>query len=75
VLWDIELKTAEATDQLQALALKRVAALAGQQEPATLGQAILSPEKRHLQLTRPSPTRIRFLNTFEAATAATLGAQ
>jgi hypothetical protein len=73
VLWDIELETAEATDQLQALALKRVATLAGQQEPATLGKAILSPERRHLQLTRPSPTRIRFLNTFEAATAATLG--
>jgi hypothetical protein len=73
VLWDIELDTTEATDRLQTLALKRVASLAGRQEPATPGKAIMTPDKRHLQLSRPSPTRIRFLNTFEAATAATLG--
>lgn len=73
VLWDIELENAAVTDQLQAAALKLVATMAGRQEPATLGQALVSPEKRHLQLTRISPTRLRFLNTFEPATAATLG--
>lgn len=73
VLWDIELENAAAADKLQAAALNLVAAMAGQQEAATLGKAIVSPEKRHLQLTRISPTRLRFLNTSEAATAAALG--
>lgn len=73
VLWDIELDSTEAADQLQTLALKRVASLAAQQDPATLAKAILTPDKRHLQISRPSPTRIRFLNTFDAGTAAKLG--
>ena len=73
VLWEIEMRSAEAADKLQSSALNLVAALAGQQEAATLGKAIVSPDKRHLQLTRPSPTRVRFLNTSEPATAATLG--
>jgi hypothetical protein len=73
VLWDIELENAAAADKLQAAALKLVATLAGRPEPATPGQAVVSPEKRHLQLTRISPTRLRFLNTFEPATAAKLG--
>ena len=75
VLWDIELENAAAADKLQAAALDLVAALAGQQESATLGKPIASPEKRHLMLTRISPTRLRFLNTSEAATAATLGSK
>ncbi len=73
VLWDIEMESAEAADQLQSTALDLVAAMAGQEESATLGKAIVSPEKRHFQLTRPSPTRVRFLNTSEAATSAILG--
>lgn len=73
VLWDIELQTPAAADQLQASALKLAAALAGQPAAATLGQTLVSPEKRHLRITRPSPVCIRFLNTFEAATAAALG--
>lgn len=73
VLWDIELDDPEATDALQAQALNLVAAMGGQQDPAVLGKAVISPEKRHLQLTRISPTRIRFLNTAEAATASLLG--
>lgn len=73
VLWDIELKDPAAADQLQSAALQLVATLAGQQDSATLGKAIVSPQKRHLQLTRPSPTRVRFLNTADPATAAALG--
>lgn len=73
VLWDIELDAAKAADALEALALNLVAAMAGQQDSATLGKLVKSPENRHLQLTRISPTRIRFLNTAEAATATSLG--
>lgn len=75
VLWDFELENAAATDKLQAAALKLVATMAGRSEPATLGTAIITPGKRHLQLTRISPTRLRFLNTFEAATAISLGSK
>jgi hypothetical protein len=57
VLWDIELETPEAADKLQAAA----------------SQLAVAQEKRHLKITRPSPVRVRFLNTFEAATAAALG--
>lgn len=63
VLWDIELENAEAADKLQAAASRLVAAMAGAQE------------KRQLKITRPSPVRVRFLNTFEAATAAALGSK
>jgi hypothetical protein len=73
IMWDIELLDATATDKLQDVALDLVAAMAGQEDAATLGKAILSPEKRHLQINRPAPTRLRFLNTSEAATAAALG--
>jgi hypothetical protein len=72
VLWDIELENSAATDKLQAAGLKLVATLASRPEPAALGQ-VVPPGKRHLQLTRISPTRLRFLNTFEPATAAKLG--
>lgn len=73
VLWDIEMENAAAAEQLQSAALELIAAMAGRQEPATPGQAIVSPQKRHLQITRPSPVRLRFLNTSQAATAAKLG--
>jgi hypothetical protein len=62
VLWEIELENAAAADKLQAAASQLVVAMTGVQE------------KRHLKITRPSPVRVRFLNTFEAATAAALGA-
>lgn len=71
ILWDIELGSPKAADQFQEIALKRIATMAGQ-ATAALGQASISPENRHLQLTRLSPTRLRFLNTAVAATAATL---
>jgi hypothetical protein len=62
VLWDIELDSKEAADRLQAAASHRIAAMAGLQESATPGKVIVTPEKRHLRISRPSPTRIRFLN-------------
>ncbi|MBJ7394603.1 MAG: hypothetical protein JHC76_01050 [Akkermansiaceae bacterium] len=75
VLWDIELENASAADKLEALALKRVAALAGQHDPVLLGKAVISSQDRHIQITRPSATRIRFLNTAEAVTAEKLGGE
>ncbi len=72
ILWEIELQTPEATDQLQSAALAIIAKTASVTEPATLGKPIISPENRTLLVTRPSPTRLRFLNTREAATATAL---
>lgn len=72
VLWDIELETSDATDKLEAAALGIVASLAGREQPVKAGETVISPNKRHLALARVSPTRLRFLNTFEAATAAGL---
>ncbi len=63
VIWDIELESKEAADRLQAAALNRGAAMAGLQEAAELGKIIITAEKRHLRITRPSATRVRFLNT------------
>lgn len=63
VIWDIELGTPAAADQLQSAALGRISAMANLQQPTTVGTTIATPEKRQLRITRPSPTRIRFLNT------------
>ncbi|GAA5124442.1 hypothetical protein JIN84_12695 [Luteolibacter yonseiensis] len=73
VLWEIEMSDAGAADRLQEVALRIVAGLAGRKSPAKPGQKVTSSDKRHLLLTRPSPTRIRFLNTFEPTTADALG--
>lgn len=54
VLWDIELESAADIDRLEAVA----------------GKSIPTQENRHISLTRVSPTRLRFLNTADAATAA-----
>jgi hypothetical protein len=69
LLWDIELATQEATDQLQTSALKIISSMAGLKESAILAKIITSSEQRNLIVTRISPTRIRFLNTFLPATA------
>ena len=66
VLWDIELDSKDAADKLQSAAL---------QIASNLGKAGDSSGKRNLLVTRPSPVRVRFLNTFEPATAAALGAK
>lgn len=73
VLWEIEMDNAAAADQLQAIAMRIISKLAGRESTAKPGEAVVSPDKRHLLLSRPSPTRLRFLNTFEAATATALG--
>jgi hypothetical protein len=70
LIWDIELDSPAAADQLQAMALARIAALAGTKEPAGWATPVVSPTGRHLQLSRPAPTRLRFLNTATPATAA-----
>jgi hypothetical protein len=73
VVWDIELGASAPADQLQAAALDRIAAMAGLATPAVLGQTHITAEKRHLRLTRPSPTRVRFINTHTPALATSLG--
>jgi len=72
VLWEIELNSSASADQLQAAALDLTAAMGGREQSATPGEAVVSPEKRYLLVSRPAPTRIRFLNTAEAGTAAGL---
>jgi hypothetical protein len=63
LVWDIELESKEAADRLQAAALDRVAAMAGLNESAELGKISTTPDQRHLRISRPSPVRVRFLNT------------
>ena len=75
VLWDIELESQVATDKLQSAALKLIAKMAGRQESGSLGMTMETSDKRHLLITRPSAVRVRFLNTFEASTAALLGSK
>lgn len=72
VLWDIELESPAVTDRLQAIAVNLTAALAGQQTQGAIGKIILTEDQRHLLVTRPSPTRLRFLNTAVATTAENL---
>lgn len=63
VLWDIEMQSAAAADSLEAAALSAVSTLAGPKAtPASRGAILLSPLQRHLRITRPSPTRIRFIH-------------
>lgn len=75
ILWDIELTSAAAADQLQSVALDLASAQAGRESAATLGEVILSPEKRHWIVSRPSPTRVRILNTALPSTAGSLAAK
>lgn len=63
VLWDIDLDTKEATDQLEAFARRIIATPGDTAKPATAGAPEGSPAKRHRNIHRLSPTRIRFLNT------------
>lgn len=72
VMWDIELESPAATDQLEAVAVNLTAALAGQQTEGTLGKISRTEDQRHLLVTRLSPTRLRFLNTSVATTAENL---
>lgn len=62
VLWEIELDSAEAAEKLQAVALELAAAAAKVSEPAKLGGIMLAADKRHLVVSRPRPTAVRFIN-------------
>jgi hypothetical protein len=69
LIWDIELDTPAAADALAKPALARIAAMAGSGAPAALAVPLATRDGRHLLLSRPSPTRLRFLNTADPATA------
>jgi hypothetical protein len=63
VIWDVELADEKSADRFQQAALQRAAAMAGAAQPAAPGGTLVTPEKRHLRVTRPSAVRVRFLNT------------
>jgi hypothetical protein len=63
LIWDIELDHAAAADRMLPHALARVASLAGAGRSAELGVPLATDAGRHLLLARPSPTRLRLLNT------------
>lgn len=71
LLWEIELTTETAADQLQSAALNLAGKMSGQPAAAP-GKVLVSESKRHLTVTRPSPLHVRFINTSEPATAAAL---
>jgi hypothetical protein len=58
VIWDVEFDSKEAADGFQAAALDYVSAM-----EAGAGENISLSEKRHFRISRPSPVRVRFLNT------------
>ncbi len=63
VIWDVEFETTGSAAAFEKAALLRASAMAGASEPAAPGTTLTSPQNRHLRVTRPSPTRVRFLNT------------
>ena len=57
------LPTPGAADSLEAAALSAVSTLAGPKAtPASRGTILVSSLQRHLRITRPTPTRIRFIH-------------
>jgi hypothetical protein len=73
VLWEIELDSAAAVDRLQAMALRLSTAMSGREDDTHSENPNGAPEGRHLAVVRITPTRLRFLNTADAGTAAKLG--
>ena len=69
VLWEIELESAELAEKLQSVALELISAAANASEAAKLGGIVTSEDKRHLVVTRPRPTAIRFINASTKAFA------
>jgi hypothetical protein len=63
VLWEIELESAEAAEELQSVALELISGSANASETAKLGGIVVSAEGRHFAVTRPRPTAIRFINS------------
>lgn len=66
VVWDIELESEKAAGRLEAMALDRVAAMAGAAAAPVAGEIVTTADKRRLRISRPSPVRVRFLNTATA---------
>ena len=71
VIWDIEMETPGHADRLLDFSLQRIAGMADMDEDVTpeAGDAVESPDGRFLRALRVSPTRVRFLNTRERASA------
>lgn len=63
VLWEIELESAEAAEELQSVALELISGSANASETAKLGDVLVSADGRHFIVTRPRPTAIRFINS------------
>lgn len=63
VIWEVELATKSAADAFQNAALQRIAAMAKATAPPAAGTTLTTPNQRQLRVTRPSDTRVRFLNT------------
>ena len=63
VLWEIELESAEAAEELQSVALELISAAANASETAKLGNMLVAEDGRHFIVTRPRPTAIRFINS------------
>lgn len=70
LLWDIELATPADTDRLESAALEIVGGMTG--GTAARNSILAAAGNRHLLIARPAPTRLRFLNTAEIATATSL---
>ncbi|TAG09521.1 MAG: hypothetical protein EAZ42_06665 [Verrucomicrobia bacterium] len=68
VLWDVELLDSESAAQLESHMLQLVAALAGQEEIATLNQPIVTKDDRHMGVTRLTEKRLRLINSASAVT-------
>ena len=64
VIWEVELATEAAADAFQTAALQRIAAMAKANAPPAVGATLTTPDQRHLRVTRPAPTRVRFQNSF-----------
>lgn len=62
VLWEIELESADVAEKFQSVALQLISASANASAAAKLGGVVTSEDKRHLVVTRPRPTAIRFIN-------------
>ena len=63
VIWDIELQSKEAADLLENAAKLRIAGKKESSSEDGVTHNDSSAEKRLLKITRPSATRVRFLNT------------
>lgn len=62
VLWEIEFESAAAADAFQSAAIDRVAAMAGREAGAAPGEVTVTAANRHLRVSRPAPSRVRFIN-------------